>query len=80
MVPAFLIPLPAFQAGASVLQSVGDMPVEESPVVLDDANANTVPAEEGASNIAPAAEQPAAADTNAAPVEAPANAEAPANN
>jgi preprotein translocase subunit SecG len=81
MVTAFLISLPAFQGGASVLQSVGDVPVEDSPVVLDDANANTAPAaEESGIDTEPAAEQPAASETNAAPAEPPANAEAPANN
>lgn len=79
MVTAFLISLPAFQGGTSVLETVGDTPVEQSPVVIDDANANTAPAEVPASNAEPAAEQPAA-DSNAASESAPANAEAPANN
>ena len=79
MVTAFLISLPAFQGGTSVLETVGYTPVEQSPVVIDDANANTAPAEVPASNAEPAAEQPAA-DANAASETAPANAEAPANN
>lgn len=79
MVTAFLISLPAFQGGTSVLETVGDTPIEQSPVVIDDANANTAPAEVPASNAEPAAEQPAA-DANAASETAPANAEAPANN
>ena len=81
MVTAFLISLPAFQGGTSVLETVGDTPIEQSPVVIDDANANTAPAEIPASNAEPAAEQPApAAESNAASETAPANAEAPANN
>ena len=79
MVTAFLISLPAFQGGTSVLETVGDTPIEQSPVVIDDANANTAPAEVPASNAEPAAEQPAA-DTNAASETAPANSETPANN
>jgi len=79
MVTAFLISLPAFQGGTSVLETVGDTPVEQSPVVIDDANANTAPAEVPASNAEPAAEQPAA-DANAASETAPANSETPANN
>src|SRR5690606_24229021 len=59
MVTAFLISLPAFQGGTSVLETVGDTPIEQSPVVIDDANANTAPAEVPASNAEPAAEQPA---------------------
>ena len=80
MVSAFLISLPAFQGGASVLQSVGDVPVEESPVVVDDADANAAPAQEGLSETAPASEQPVATDANAVPAEPPASPEAPANN
>ena len=81
MVTAFLISLPAFQGGTSVLETVGDTPIEQSPVVIDDANANTAPAEVPASNAEPAAEQPApAAESNTASETAPANAEAPANN
>lgn len=81
MVTAFLISLPAFQGGTSVLETVGDAPIEQSPVVIDDANANTAPAEVPASNAEPAAEEPApATDSNAASEVAPANAETPANN
>jgi len=81
MVTAFLISLPAFQGGTSVLETVGDTPIEQSPVVIDDANANTAPAEVPASNAEPAAEQPApAAESNTASETAPANAEAPATN
>ncbi|CAN5630919.1 hypothetical protein BH24ACI3_BH24ACI3_16300 [soil metagenome] len=42
MVSAFLISMPAFQGNVSVLQTVGETPVEDSPVVMD-GDANNAP-------------------------------------
>ncbi len=56
MVSAFLISMPAFQGNVSVLQTVGETPVENSPVVID-----------GDANAAPADANVAQPEGNAAP-------------
>lgn len=56
MVSAFLISMPAFQGNVSVLQTVGETPVENSPIVID-----------GDTNAAPADANVAQPEGNAAP-------------
>ncbi len=74
--------MPALQGNVSVLQTVGETPVEDSPVVIDgDANAsppdaNTVPDGNAAP---PQADAPAASDESGTEP-APDNSVPPANN
>ncbi|MDM7921911.1 MAG: preprotein translocase subunit SecG [Pyrinomonadaceae bacterium] len=61
MVTAFLISMPALQGGVSVLQTVGETPVETTAPATTEANTNAAPTENVSANAAPAnAAQPAA--------------------
>ena len=78
MVVAFLISMPAFQGGSSVLQAVPDVTTEEpAPVVIEnDANANVTQPD---ANSAVPPTNAAGEETGTEPAPA-ANSESPANN
>ena len=77
MVVAFLISMPAFQGGSSVLQAVPEVPTESAPVVIEsDANANVT--QPDANSAVPPANA-AGEETGTEPAPA-ANNESPANN
>jgi preprotein translocase subunit SecG len=77
MVVAFLISMPAFQGGSSVLQAVPDVTTEPAPVVIEgDANANVTQPD---ANSAVPPTNAAGEETGTEPAPA-ANSESPANN
>ncbi len=79
MVSAFLISMPAFQGNVSVLQTVGETPAEDSPVVIDGEANNATDANVAQPEVdiaAPQTETPASPDesgTEPTPAASPAN-------
>ncbi|MEO8648930.1 MAG: preprotein translocase subunit SecG [Acidobacteriota bacterium] len=78
MLSALMISMPAMSGNVSVLQNVGDMPVEtpasDAAVTGDNSNANTVTPPADNANAAPGVNAPAAdSNTNSANTNAPAN-------
>ena len=66
MVTAFLISMPALQGGVSVLQTVGETPVETTVPAPADTNTNAAPAQSAPANAAESNTAPANATQPAA--------------